>query len=529
MKKTLLLSSILLLTSGSLSAFQPSYHPETILQTISSNGKWAVSENYGTVVIVDLENNKSYTLAGAEGFQYSLGVGNCVSDNGIVGVQSPDTYDITIWNNGTWVALPMLSKESTGWVNGVNPDGSRIIGKITDYDFGAYNSPCVWTLQEDGNYKISLLPLPNEGKDFTGREAQFITVTHISDDGKTAVGQLQEYRGFISQPVVYKEGEDGAWTAEIVHPELLQASQPFPEYPGDDTPIPSEENYMTDDEMNAFNEAELEWRANGSNPDEVPLYWDFMGEESRAAYNAAKAIFDEWQAKFDAYYDVYFQTIENGTTFALNANYLSPNGRYFAQMEGDVYTAGKGMVFDLETGEYFSETSFCKYYDDGTAVMASMIRPAGATDFISFRDYVAEKAPAVKAWIEEHGTENDAPGNWYGGTLTASSNLKVFTTVFTSSFSGQTQLPDSWSYVFDLTYGDESGIHEVAKAEGLKLSAAGSTLLLEGEPADLEVYDLSGRLVFSAKAAQGAVETGLDSGVYVVRAGEKNYKLKMAR
>ena len=40
--------------------------------------------------------------------------------------------------------------------------------------------------------------------------------------------------------------------------------------------------------------------------------------------------------------------------------------------------------------------------------------------------------------------------------------------------------------------------------------------MISGAAADLNVYDAQGRNVFSAKGANGVIETGLSNGVYVV-------------
>ena len=78
----------ILLPVGFMHAATPPKEPQICdnasFQGFSPNGNFITSELYGTVTIMDFENNKSYVLALDEdgASSYSVGLGNHISNNG---------------------------------------------------------------------------------------------------------------------------------------------------------------------------------------------------------------------------------------------------------------------------------------------------------------------------------------------------------------------------------------------------------------------------------------------------------------
>ena len=79
---------------------------------------------------------------------------------------------------------------------------------------------------------------------------------------------------------------------------------------------------------------------------------------------------------------------------------------------------------------------------------------------------------------------------------------------------------DEDEYVTVLFPANSSAISNVASdLASFKVNASvGGVINVNGQAASIAVYDLSGRVVFTADAVEGAVATGLNAGVYVVKA-----------
>lgn len=397
MKKSLILGSLLMF-AGSVFAVEPQVVDNFYSVSLSPDGNWWVGQSgASSMVIKDLANNKTYNYDEDDLHVYGLGSGNCVSNNGIV-LGTTDNMNACYWQNGVWTELPILNAGTTNSANSILADGSVICGNVglTAISVDASDImavPAVWYRQDDGTYGAPVL-LPHPDFDFTGRIPQYVTAVQMSDDGKTIVGQVVDYSGFFCAPILYTCNDAGEWTYSYIHPELLNPSGvEFPEYPGEFDLVLSYEDFMTEAEIEAYNQAiddyynaqaglvypepefymtDEEYAAYMAAMEEYyetwenypnfedymsaeeiaayndaldeyyrlsdslkyPEYPDYMTAEELAAYEAAKVIFDkaydEWWEKYSAYDDAFNSCLADGYVFLFNNVRISSDGKRVA-------------------------------------------------------------------------------------------------------------------------------------------------------------------------------------------------------
>ncbi len=343
MKKFLLLSGLALL---SVSAWGEGYirtvAPDLAVTHISPNGRYVVSQVYGYVEIFDLHTGTKHDYYGNEdeGTEYTFGMGNAMSDQGIGVGSTTINGNACVWNNGEWVGLPVPNPAMTNMAQGITPDASRICGQVGNAAMTEISEiisvPCVWNRQEDGTYADPVL-LPHPDKDFTGRAPQYITAVAISDDGHTIAGQIRDYSGMMTQPIIYRENENGEWSYEIPFPELANPDGvELPPDPGEAPQnAPNMRDYLTPEELQAYEDALAAWEAAGGTDWANQPYMDnFMTpEELDAFYDDVAAYYaevEEWNKLFEPFQAALQKILEKATVFLFNNVYLSPDGKYYA-------------------------------------------------------------------------------------------------------------------------------------------------------------------------------------------------------
>ncbi|MDE5554691.1 MAG: hypothetical protein K2J10_05855, partial [Muribaculaceae bacterium] len=196
----------------------PTIYPNASFQHISANGRFIVSELYGTVTIYDLFEDTSEIFDPGEYFEneYSLGLGNCITADGSVILGGTNSLDAAYLENGEWVQLNVPDSNKTNLCNGITADGSRICGSVglnnMTTDDVIMQVPAYWNRNANGDGYGECHVLPYPTKDFFGGKPQYVTAVSISNDGKTIVGQVQFSSGFMAAPIVYKEDADGNWS-----------------------------------------------------------------------------------------------------------------------------------------------------------------------------------------------------------------------------------------------------------------------------------------------------------------------------
>lgn len=346
MKKLLLTLSAAALAVGAMSAEEPGVYPGLGFCGVAPDGSLAISYIYEKVSIVN--------LATGEQFEYSedeavvTGNGNCISNTGVVvgNVGELASY----WVDGSWKMLEPVENIMMSKADGITRNGRRIVGAITpeNYDGGLDGLmlvPCVWDLQENGNYgECVRLPFPE--KDFVGRTPQYITALAVSEDGNTIVGQVQDYSGQIIQPIVYNYA-DGEWSYTLLldnlyHPEGFV----LPEDPGDGDDV-QPETFMSQEEREEYQKAIDEYFDIVWSPE--PYVTDFMSEEENADYQAA---LEEYYASWETDEPLDYPDAQNYMTQESWEAYQNALNEYYNKVNSAVYPNPTDYMTEEELAAY---------------------------------------------------------------------------------------------------------------------------------------------------------------------------------
>lgn len=522
------------------------------LNAVSPNGKYAAGEYYGSVSYVNLETGAETFFSADEmgSTQYGLGVGNCISNDGIL-ICSDDMNGSSSYYDGTeWKYLDIgeTNGVNTG-ANAITPDGSRICGDLGLREMTMEDVtmcvPVIWDRLSDGTYG-EYVRLPHPELDPFGRAPQYVTATHISDDGHTILGQITDCRGYYRYPIVYKEAADGTWSYILPYASTFNPNHvTIPEYPGEGPRQPQATDYMTEQEKADWDQAMADWRANGYKQDEYPNENDFLSPEAKAEYQAALDKYNEeapvWSEKWDAYNTAYWDALDGTPNFESNQNALASDGSAIGCTEategvpdptswGPIPMIYTPYIYDLTTGEYVKyegkNMSICgyagKYWmavatDDATSCyLGYMLRDGNVIDLY---DFLASKE-TVKEWMDTNMNHQFESFDYETETVVttdllvtglphASADLRVFVTWTLAGWSGY----DPVSYVFDL--GEGAAISETFADKKAAMFDADGNLVLGADVKAVAIYDVAGRCVKNA-AAQTVACGDLADGVYIV-------------
>ncbi len=425
-----------------MAALTPKSYPDYQVTSVSPNGKFAVSQFYGTLIVMNLETGEEKTWQGNEEgtVAYGVGNGNVVSNDGtVVGYIDYSSGAVYYLENNEWHQLSTIVEGTSNIANAITPDGRIICGGngltsiSTDDNPTPMSVPVLWIRGEDGNFgKPVELPYPTT--DITGRVPQYVTAIALSDDGSTVLGQVRDYSGRIHYPIVYTNN-NGEWTyslpaMSLVNPDNIE----LPQDPGEGPAAPKAEDFLSPEEKTAFEKALEEWEnKNGgsSNPDfnSYPDVNDFLGEESKARYDEA---YDEyikanaaWEEKAIAFYTAFDKLLISGLSFEFNIGSLSADGKTAWQSARKIIDTGNPenqykeafapATIDLTTGEIFirdfsQDASMTFVAEDGTIFATKRDQLEGivySPDVntilgIPFIEYVENINPETAKWVNEN-------------------------------------------------------------------------------------------------------------------------------
>lgn len=564
MKKLLLIAAVASAGMASADNVRDIYENE-YLTAISPNGEWAAGDiDMGSVVIRNLVTGdvKTFVSTGDE-INYHIGGGATpISDSGIV-VGSVTGENAAYYENGVWTELKVPYPEYSNAAKSITPDGSVICGlagmePISIDSEGIMAVPAIWRRQADGSYSEAEI-LPHPKLDFTGMVPQYVTALAISADGKTIAGQVRDYIGFMEEPIVYTCDDNGTWSYKMLYPELIKpASVNLISNPGEyqGRMMPSPEEFMTEEELDTFRAA-LDAGIDAQ-------YEDYMTEEEFALYLKAYeewfAEYDVWDREYSRFVESYSQCLDQGYAFLFNNVALTPDGKYYAttrevtvvtdptagpegitvmrypvvlntdgsgykDLDGNLDKEGLSLLMTSMTVDGSVLATYFMYPADG-AVQAAYIFPEQATEAIPFVDFIAARNEDLAVWMESE---------MYQDVLTLTPSGDLTTTGFLCS-GAPVATPDMstvicyttteyWeggpnayliSYVFDTGFEVSSVKGIEAVADGALRILPGSRIAVEGEVANISVFDLSGANVLNISNPSGIVATGLPSGVYIV-------------
>lgn len=561
MNKTLLilLSAAACVGSAVAAVPTPVLYDNVAFYGFSADGRFAVSELNGTMIIIDLQTDDMTVYPCDDLNYYSRGYGNFITADGsvIVGstIESGDAAycDATGWHR--------LQVPDENWVNvshGITPDGSRICGnvganEITLSEDVIMQIPAYWDRNDDGTYgECHILPYPEE--DFFKATPQYFTAINISPDGKTIAGQMQDCRGMLAVPIVYTQDEKGDWSYSFPTKDLFNPDgYEHVASPGDSPSRPSEESFMTEEEIAEYQQALDAYYASGYTLP-YPEYVDYMTDAEIEAFTAAMSEWEKeyevWYEKYCAWDDYYMNVIATSPVFLFNSQFMSPDGSSLAvTVETTVddpdswlgyRTVYNPWVIDLATNEilkYESEKSMnisCFANDGvlfagsdrGSVPMEGYVLKDGTVT--SVFDFINDLSPEYGDWIKKNMTHeisefeyDEDTENWvevfkemlFTGIPVATPDLKKLS-FWTDAFYWNYDL-DVQSVIFDLAA--LGGVDDVV-AGNCGVAFEGGNLQVTGVAETLAVYDVAGVCLKSVTGAQGTVALDLQHGVYVVKA-----------
>lgn len=558
MKKPLLLLASLMGFSAIANAAEPFSGvecPDHSFQHISPNGRYIVSDLLGYVIIYDLEDGTAFPYFPSEdGIDYyTSGVGNTVSNTGIVLASTKNECDAAYWQGGEWFQLDTTGANGTNnMANGITPDGSRICGSLAAHEITISEDalmmvPVYWDRNADGTYS-ECKALPHPTTDFAGRTPQYITAVAISDDGRTIVGQMTDCSGFVQQPIVYTQAADGSWSYKLLlenlfHPEGIT----LPPYPADAPMAPSARDFMSEAQREAYDAAIQAWQESGyatEAPDEAAYMTGDEIDAYEAAYQAYLAAYATWEAEYLAYQEAFEQITTNAPAFDFNNVYITPDGSKYISTaivsEGwgwDAVSTGTPWVIDTATGEvirkYEGQNLNVTAVPNNETILAwNGLYSVPSTGYVlkgdvvtPLHEYLSGLSTQVAEWvnstlsrdIEAYDAESDefvTSSFIYTGMPIASADMN--TLAFWSTSDWDTDYV-TMAYVLNLS--TQTAIKQIAAttSKAVALDAAGN-LTLSPEVASVEVYNAAGLRILASDKAASTLRLNGPRGIYLVKA-----------
>lgn len=561
MQKLFLTLSSTFLMAGVALAEGPEIQPGELVQSVSPNKVWTAAQiNDGSVVIRNHSTGEAWPYFTDMGSRnYFISSGAAASDIGVI-AGSTTTSNAAYWEKGRWNVLPTPHPDFISIAYGLSSDGRIICGGAGAAEMANDTEvtmlvPVLWYRGEDGKYGDPVY-LPHPEFDITGRKPQYITAIAVSNDGKTVAGQMMDYYGARCEPIVYRCDDKGEWSYTLLGRELLNPYDiEFPEWPGglaDDILRPTQEDYMTPEQLNAFMEAFEAW--NG--PTDPPLYEDFMTPEKIEEYQKdLKAYLDimlPWSEKFEYFQSVYREYLSASSSFVFNNVRLSPDGKKYVTTANVVYKNNRGynpVIFDLDTDEFTilsSQQGVTVNYvaDDYTILAFSGAMGADGGSYRAYvfpqmkpggmwlEDYVKEKNPALLEWMERTLIQDVIVGLnadqsymtrevFCTGIPTATPDLSLIVT--NNSTASWYDSPGDEYITAYLPMTWQSGVEtiETDNIADMKL-LPGGIIDLGGEFSSLDIYDITGARVYTASDVSGQVNPRLPKGIYIIRATDRS-------
>ncbi|MDE6358274.1 MAG: T9SS type A sorting domain-containing protein, partial [Duncaniella sp.] len=262
----------------------------------------------------------------------------------------------------------------------------------------------------------------------------------------------------------------------------------------------------------------------------------------------------EFNQKLEEYYIIRNQIIDETLKFEQNITCISSDGKYVAAAASVVvpnddpaswrpfkelyvtyiFNLADDTMSQLECKEGIVPSTitdngdvFCGTIPDmmSNTPLSGFVGNVASTETQPLVEYLSTVNPAYSTWMVENCSRMTITGYdpdtyepieeniVYSGRPFASADGKTMATAIDF-------VMDEDEFVTVFFPASSSAISNVASdLASFKVNASvGGVINVNGQAASIAVYDLSGRVVFTADAVEGAVSTGLNAGVYVVKA-----------
>lgn len=567
MIKQLLFTSLLLAPCAQSMAQSIKKADGVTMYSISQDGRYACSANEGMVALWNTEKDNELTILDNE-FYYCDGVSNDGVMAGAVGPTGSELPALISAEGVTYLPMPEDTEWSYGSARGISSDGKFICGLLSDASISAMDNatpikPFVWEVDGD-NITCTALPYPE--KDFTGRCPQGHHALMVSEDKNRVLGRQIDYSGFGGAIIVWERTAPGeSWTYTILGEDIQYKDGPdFPEYPDEPKSV-NYKDYMTTEEIAAYNEAYQNWASSGYVGD-MPKYEDFITDETRKSQyledkEAYDKAYEEYSDKIDAFFEVYYSR-KSDYSLDLYSFSGSFNGRYVGCTlqtmdfsDGLPTTISYPCYYDLDdnckfvslTDEKYKNTGLGGRITDNGDLVVSI--PASASMYDPRTSYVIPAGEEQMLPIYDFlGKTNDGKVNrqtfvdgglqfsWQGYDPTTYEPVEITDSILVGATVLSADGKNAIGFTVDpstftisswaLNSFTTTGINTVktGKAEAVLRSSVIENGLIEFV-ADVEnaaLFDLSGAALYNGKPQGSSMAAPAQEGIYILKTKLKN-------
>lgn len=539
------------------------------------------TDAYDGITIVNLWNNQRWTYENrrGSGTGYAPANGRCVSDDGIVIAEVFDVPQY--WNGEWHVLPGGVQEGQVAILGSITPDGSAIVGSISQTSLSLedrqMDSPCVWYRKDDGTYGNPVF-LPSVGKDLFGNTPQYVHALAVSDDGNTIAGTMRSGNGFFTTPLIYRRDASGTWSGaqiglDLINPTGRPIPSPVGDYNGPNPPdyeeYLQEEGILLADIENDYYQWYDQQLELGVSEDVIPwlaiseFYPRYMTGENKVEYMLYATEFIEaylpWMEKFNDYSQFIDQLESQGVNFLFNNAYISPDGKkafYTTQKTSTgtsddpefqgvtlyspvMYNVEEGTFETFNTDKSLILTSVAADYsvfgqganiDDKSMYRDGYVFPKAQFESVSVPVYIQDLGQtAALDWIEDNMYREVVVSVTASGQEVLGERYTIGLPVCTPdqsliAFANSTTYwgvqPEYELVTFLLNTGLDAAAVETVVDEGSSVYLSvlpGGVIRTSGPVKAIEIYDLSGKTLFSTSTSGGDVATGLSNGLYIVK------------
>lgn len=554
------------------------YHPEFYFDKMSPNGKWLATHTMGIIYIYGSDDSTYREYLASDDLvseYYATGLGNCWSNTGIL-VGSVSDSECAYWQNDEWYELPIKDEnQGLNLANGITPDGSRIVGQVGISSLNLYSEqmikPVYWDCSEDGSYSM-YKELPYPAKDFCGRTPQYVTAISVSDDGKTIVGQIVDWSGWYSYPIIYTQDSNGEWSYKTIDEDVLYPKgAEFGTWPGEEPSKPNHETFMTADELAAFTEAYNQYMEAYNNYLMGIITWDEVPAEPNPAdyiveqYNEYIAAMNEYNRLLQEYYqnanafDKNLSSIMYGYSFSFNNVHLSGNGKYYNTTMNHIDTNTGKKIYTPVRIDLTNNYEILKINGNGNMLASSVMNDGrmivqtppmayARNSFVvsedgntmtSFVDYMTSINSYVGNWVKEMSTFDvlyaesyDEFGNpniaiaedsIVSGSVHCNSDGTIFTSFMYDEWSESVGINFVRQFSYQIDFTEDTGIEGIdSDVNTRQVYVADNTLYVSDDVTLVTIYNLQGAIVTSYNQPDNRIRLDLPSGIYMVKTVSNN-------
>lgn len=457
--------------------------------------------------------------------------------------------------------IPSLSKYGESYLHGINWDGTRIVGFLSNPDTSISDEydpekqrmsylPFYCDVDPDSGTVSDPIFLPTPKYDFFGLVPQYCTAFWISDDGSTILGQVIDNSGNFIYPIIYKQDAEENWTYMLPSEKLsIPDGVEIPVYPKPEMSQPLPQNYIENPEFKTLYLELWEQFLKGEtevNPDEMlnpetageaalmtKEEWDSYNKDLTEYNNYIIFIYDN---ELNEYYEKYSKFISQSTNFLQSSMAMNRAGTLFSQTKMVTRFSGNNpikyhrpIVFNLEDGSYqeygddLSELEVNQILPDGTLI-ASTLKPGptspdltpqhsyacapGSSSFATIENYIKNSNPSYYQWYQDYLYHEvpigyDEIGNIVYIDLTVSGLVAV-----SDDFSTLSGGVDAWSWNL------ENGEYYTYIFKDIIAPDAGVNFIPNEVNDTIRIYNLQGSKIL--ETTNRNVLKSLEKGIYII-------------